>query len=647
MLCVVFVLAMIFFGRVTSVLAAEAPTARVQVAHGPYYVGEAFEIQVVATNFEEEPAPEISTGVYGGGVLRLMSISPSTSTSISIINGKMTRVHEVTFVYRYEFTSTRKGPIRVPEFLVTQGSVSESTRSFELEISGVPTTDRVAIDLQLPAGPIFVGQKVPIVIEFQIDRETQRDLVSYQIHVPLFELSALRFLDEPPANSDTQLEIQTEAGILRLPATSRERIVRGRPTLIIRAERTMIAVLAEAIQVEPAKVFISRGVGFRRDIFNQRRATSTEKLMATGRRIRIEVGEVPRQGRPESFAGAVGVGFSLEVTADRSVVQLGEPIALSFVLRGDGDLSSASLPPLDAAGLLDPRHFRIPDESPAGIVDQDGKHFEVVLRVLDAGVREIPALAYSWFDAETRSFQTTTSRPIALSVGAAEVIGADAVARRTAEPSTSPSGNPVSGLPGTMFPLQPGVIPGALPTEESGDVTIRRSSLAMSAANLGIERDPVRLLGDERIQAGNRPIVIGLYGTGLAILFFAAFDARRRAIDPALLHRGRVFKRVEREMLATFGLPKEEGAAALGRVLRELLAELPEEASPALDSLIAECDTLRFAAGGGNSTADEPVSGSMKEKSDPLMPDSLRERAANLVAERAKSGPERMAGPVS
>jgi hypothetical protein len=133
--------------------------------------------------------------------------------------------------------------------------------------------------------------------------------------------------------------------------------------------------------------------------------------------------------------------------------------------------------------------------------------------------------------------------------------------------------------------------------------------------------------------------VIGLYGAGLAVLLFAAFDARRRSIDPMLLHRAKVFKRVERELLGTFGLPKEAGAAALGRVLRELLAELPEEASPALDALIAECDTLRFAAGGGTSTARDQESGQM--------PESLRERAANLVVERSKTGPAQSGGAAS
>ena len=88
--------------------------------------------------------------------------------------------------------------------------------------------------------------------------------------------------------------------------------------------------------------------------------------MTEGEPVRLEVIEVPRSGRPASFAGAVGSGFSLEVSADRSVVQVGEPITLQLHLRGDGDLSSAGLPPFDAEGLFDPTRFRLPDEPPAG-----------------------------------------------------------------------------------------------------------------------------------------------------------------------------------------------------------------------------------------------------------------------------------------
>jgi hypothetical protein len=382
--------------------------------------------------------------------------------------------------------------------------------------------------------------------------------------------------------------------------------------LIVRVERTMIAISPDEIRAEAPTVFISQGAGFRRNIFNQRRPTSTEKFMATGRPVRIEVIGVPRTGRPASFAGAVGSGFSLEVDADRSVVQLGEPIMLSFHLRGNGDLSSASLPPLDAEGLFDPTRFRLPEDSPAGIVDEDGKHFEVTLRVLDAGVREIPALAYSWFDAETRRFEMTRSQPIALSVGAAEIIGADAVARRN---------RPTSALEAEAQDTTPVSRP-------SGAGTERSTKLSLTGANLAVDRDLTRLLRDEHTRGQDLVVTLPLYGAGIAFLALAAVMARRRAADPRLRERALVLTRAERAMTKAFGLSDGGGAAALGRALRELLAALPSEAGSEIDQLIAECDTLRF--------APTSTSGTPDAKGGSALPVALQKRARRLIADRMK-----------
>ncbi len=264
--------------------------------------------------------------------------------------------------------------------------------------------------------------------------------------------------------------------------------------------------------------------------------------------MKLEVAEVPAAGRPASFAGAVGSGFSLEVSADRSVVQLGEPIELTFHLRGHGDLSSAGLPPLAAEGLFDPARFRLPDEAPAGLLDEDGKHFKVTLRVLDASVREIPALAYCWFDADTRRFETVHSQPIALSVGAARIVGADAVASGAGEALDAGRGGPAAGAMGAEgaavdnaqantpsdMPGECGIGVGSGAASESG---ARMSSLAESAANLAVERDPVVLLRAARVSRGAGIATVSLYGIGLALLGFGLLDRRRRSVDPRVRER--------------------------------------------------------------------------------------------------------------
>lgn len=558
-----------------------AQDAQLQAGRGPHYAGDPITIQVVVQDFEEDPTPEIEAPEIANGVLRFAGVSPSVSSSISIVNGRMSRSKEVRFVYQYELIADRAGRIDVPPFRVRQGATTRTTQSMRLDVRSVPTTGMVELSVSLPEGPIFVGQKVPVAVELRIDREAQQDLLEYSAVVPLFDAPNLRFLDEP-GNGQNVLEVETREGRLRLPASVREETVGGRVVFVLRAERTMIASSPDPLRAAPPRVVISRGTRFRRDLFGQRQPTASERLMSEGRPVDLEVIEVPRADRPPSWAGAVGSGYTLEVSADRSVVQLGEPIVLSFLLRGDGDLSSAGLPPFDAEGFLDPIQFRLPEEPPAGLVDDEGKRFEVSLRVLDANVREIPALEYAWFDAKSRRFETTTTRPIALSVGAAQIIGADDVDRSAAAlaangPAPEPRARKEAAAPE------------------------RRDSFASSGANLAIESRPERVLEGGASIGGIGVEVPALYALSIALLGFAAFDARRRRRDPADVARAEALVRARRDVDGA------REAAALGRVLRALVATMPEAATGECDALLAECDALRFAPGGEQAAVPEAL----------------------------------------
>ena len=405
-----------------SVLAASlaAPAAaqkvRVQVARGPHYVGEQVDVDVIAEGFDEQPQPEVRPPQPTLGHLTFHGVSPQVSSSITIVNGQMTQTRRVSFTYHFRFIADEPGRSALGPFVLEQNGLTRATAPVSLRLRAIPASDALSIDLQLPKGPLFVGQRVPVAVDFLIDRELQRNLVSYALRVPLFEASQYRFVDEPSPDAKTELQIQTHSGTLMLAGTYEEVTRGGRAFLRFRAARTMIPLEPGTFEPAPPSVIVNQGTNYRRDLFGGRQATAVRKMMARGQPKTLEVAEVPVGGRPPSFGGAVGRGYTLEVSADRSVVQVGEPIVLRFQLRGDGDLTTASLPRLDREGLLDPAQFRVPDDSPPGRIDEDGKHFEATVRVLDANVREIPALSYSWFDADTRRFETTTSRPIALSV---------------------------------------------------------------------------------------------------------------------------------------------------------------------------------------------------------------------------------------
>jgi len=303
------------------------------------------------------------------------------------------------------------------------------------------------------------------------------------------------------------------------------------------------------------------------------------------------VEEPPARGRPASFGGAIGSGFSLEVSADRSVVRRGDPITLRLTIRGDAHLPTLGPPPLTGPGGLPPEDFRLLEDELSGEVQDGAKRFEATVRVLDEDVREIPAIEYAWFDPETGEYRTTRSRPIALSVRPAEVVSADDVVAAT------PSGEE-AGAGDAGAAARRGAAPGRRDTDE-GDA----ASLALQA-DLSIEERIDRLVARP---GATWPLETALYGGGLAVVLAAASWRRRSRTSPRVA-RLRALHRAERARIdAAARLPRREGLTEIATALRALSQADPALRSTEVDAFVRECDEILYAPAGDGSAASDTV----------------------------------------
>jgi hypothetical protein len=537
---------------------AQAQTVELRVQPRPHFVDDPLVLQIVAEDFEPEPEPTVSAPDPAGGKLELVGVQPDVRTQIEFVNGRITRSDQVRFVYQYRYRTTRPGRVTLGPFVVEQGDVRVTAGPVELELETVPLSDRLRVELELPRTPVYPGERVALELQVWIESGLRERLAGYTLRVPLFDRAqSFRFLDTQAPGATTEIEVQTLDGTQVMHARAMEQRSGGLSFLVLSIQRTLVPLRAGRFEIEAPSLYADEATRWQRDLFGRRRSTATRKLRTLGRAARLEVRPVPERGRPASFSGAVGRAFELDVRADRSVVGAGEPIALTLTLRGDGNLESASLPPLDAPGLLPPGDFQVPEGQLAGTTGEQGKEFTAVVRARHENVQEIPALEFSWFDPESRRFETTRSRPVALAVGAAQRIGASDVVRG------EPAANEVE-------PDAP---------------------LALTGADLAIERRPERLLGG----AASAPIwvVALLHVAGLGLLGLAWADRQQRAVDPVVRRRRRVLREAHAAVRGAAGHPDE-----IASQLRRMRAELPDASVPELDDVLARCDALRFARDG-------------------------------------------------
>jgi hypothetical protein len=545
---------------------ARAQNVTVETSERPYYVGTPVQIVLLLDGFEPEPEPEVVVADPANGTLSFGGLSASRSTQVTVVNGELTRTDRVQYEASFRYFAATPGTVRLGPFKVVQGSTERTVSAFDVVINGVPTSDRLRIRLDLPE-TTYVGARVPVKLEYWFDRDLVPAIVSSSLQLPLATLLDGFRLVTPESRGAQTLEIETGGDPLRLPTRQRSEREGEREFAVVSAPFELIPRRPGSYTLGAATATLEEGVSWRRDFLGGRAPTRVQRIGAVDRPRTLVVKAVPALGQPASFAGAVGSGFGLEVTADRSVVQVGDPITLTFDLSGDGALDTAGLPPLGAKGLLPATDFSVATQEPSGVVDGTRKRFTAVVRVLREGVTEVPALEYSFFDPRRERYETVSTRPIALSVGAARIVGSSDV---------------VSAVPSAEQPAL------ARPSAASAGLSLTGADLAIERNTAVLRATPGRLLGSIGIAAV-------LYVISLGAVVAAVLDRRRRAVDPVVRERrARVARELARAERAS-EQPGRGGVESLAGALRALRAELPAARAGDLENFLARCDALVFA----------------------------------------------------
>ncbi|MGH7139655.1 MAG: hypothetical protein ACREHD_28280, partial [Pirellulales bacterium] len=307
--------------------------------------------------------------------------------------GHIYRSPRLNYQIQYRVTAYEPGEFEVGPFTIKQHNKLAHVEAVSMTFQAVPTDPHMRIRLLLPDKPVYPDQRVPVGIEWW-NAENRHNVRELNIYSPMFD--EFHFAPDPPASPGaSQLQIDTKQGNISLSATEREEQHAGRRFAVLSANRTLLPDRPGEFTLPPIVATVRKATG---------RARSMVRAEGTPQKLIVKA--FPADGRPESFAGAVGSGFSIDVSADPTVVCVGDPIDLDITLRGDGNLENAGLPALSADDGMSPVRFRLPEGDVPGDLADGAKRFHVSVRVIDVSVGAIPALAFSWFDPDAEKYET-------------------------------------------------------------------------------------------------------------------------------------------------------------------------------------------------------------------------------------------------
>jgi hypothetical protein len=132
--------------------------------------------------------------------------------------------------------------------------------------------------------------------------------------------------------------------------------------------------------------------------------------------VTIQAKALPTAGRPANFNGTVGK-YTLESNIDKTEMSTDDASALSFTIRGSGNIKMIAKPVINFTGdieTFDPSEF----DTVTNFLSEIGgyKCFKYLLQPRNAGEFHIPAASFTYFDLETKSYKTLTANEYLLKV---------------------------------------------------------------------------------------------------------------------------------------------------------------------------------------------------------------------------------------
>ncbi len=288
------------------------------------------------------------------------------------------------------------------------------------------------VRLSIPKREVYVGESVPVEIEVGM----RSGFVSSLNGFPKLtdDNFALNNLSHQPERSERL--INGEPFVL---LTWRSILAVVKPGTFALAAETPLTVKIRTRPKRESALDDRFGDPFWQNLFGM---TVPKDIIVTSPPQVLKVLELPAEGRPADFHGAIGT-FSITSDISPAKADVGDPLTLRMRIAGSGNfdrVDSAMLEHVDQWKTYPPKSsFNTSD--PIGFSGM--KTFEQPVIASVPGARQLPGLSFSYFDPGARRYQTARSAPLSVSISPAL---ADRAPSAIAAGATSPKDEYTAGL---------------------------------------------------------------------------------------------------------------------------------------------------------------------------------------------------------
>lgn len=357
-------------------------------------------IEAVGTQSVAAPALEAVDGFHA------RYLGPSQQ--VSIVNGQIS----ARIQHRYALTAQREGQFSLGPFSLEHDGRTYATAPVVVRVSPASAGQEAGAETDVDGEPlrltlsverprVYLHERVPVDVTLYVGQVTARDL-------------------QYPSLPADGVSIEPFGQPIRSA-----QVVDGERFEVLRFRTAVTPLKSGSLVLGPARTSLNVVRRPQNFFFTQRQPVELASAAVT-----LEVLPLPEAGRPDGYSGAVGT-FQVDVAAQPTEVDAGDPVTVTITLRGDGNLAQLQ-PPAYSAG----EGLKVYDPQLADGSGEQVRVYEQVVIPESAAVTALPPLRFSYFDPSSGTYRTAASAAVPLVVRASErdtdrqIVSAAGVERR-------------------------------------------------------------------------------------------------------------------------------------------------------------------------------------------------------------------------
>lgn len=337
---------------------------------------------------------------------KIQGQSSSSSTNMTVVNGKMTKVAKKN--YLYTMRPKRKGKLTIPSLTVTYKNKRYSSAPITIyvvegstepapQVQGNSNTqqsgklsDNLFLVAEVNKTQVYKGE--PIKVDYKI--------------LTRYDIGGMSFASEPSFEGFWKEEVYTAERVNFKPVNRggvrfEEMLLKSLTLTANEAGRIEIPALELNVEVRTqSKSFFSFG--------------ETRSYKIKNKAVPIDVKELPTANQPTGFNGAVG-SFRLNSSISQDSLKVGDSFTYTLEISGSGNINNIEIPKLpeiDHLRFLDPE---VTTEMNKNKVSGK-KTIKYLVVAQEQGKFEIPALKFSYFDSQRNSYKTLSTQKFKVKV---------------------------------------------------------------------------------------------------------------------------------------------------------------------------------------------------------------------------------------